>query len=190
MIAIQRVTAESLAATARQPGSTAASAATPAHLSGAPPPPWPLPPPLEWVVSAGSGGEVRVWKVPSRWPDGGAASGGGGRPAIGLEFCATLLTNSSVCSFSCVVLSPSGSAPASIEALDEEGEDQGVDGRGKRRKGQRRRPLRGATARRLYCVIGSDNGFVQAWELSLDGEKGVGGQPLWSQKVRTAAVHF
>lgn len=33
-------------------------------------------------------------------------------------------------------------------------------------------------------MIGSDNGFVQAWELSLDGEYGVGGQPLWSQKVR------
>eukprot|EP00903_Cladosiphon_okamuranus_P010537 g9967.t1 len=161
----------------------------PANLGGALVPPRPKPP-LEWVVSAGSGGEVRVWKVPFRWPDGGAASGGR-RSAVGLEFCATLLTNSSVCSFSCVVLCPCGSARLSIEPPEQEGADEAVDGQGKRRKQHGRRAeagTGGATTRRLFCVIGSDNGFVQAWELSLDGEKGVGGQPLWSQKVHDTAV--
>ena len=131
---------------------------------------------------------MRVWKVPSRWPDGGASSGGG-RPAIGLEFCATLLTNSSLRCFSCLVLRPCGSAHAPIEASEQDGVDNWVDAKGKRRKRRRAgRSIDGATARRLYCVIGSDNGFVQAWELSLDGEKGVGGQPLWSQKVWVVAA--
>eukprot|EP00752_Nemacystus_decipiens_P008616 g7695.t1 len=191
VIAIQRLNAGALPATAIRPNSnaSAASAVTSAQFGGAPPPPRSKPP-LEWVVSAGGGGEVRVWKVPTRWPDGGATSGGG-RTGSGLEFCATLLTNSSVCSFSCVVLSLSGSTPAATKVHHEDGGDGEVDGEGMGRKRRRRRAGAGgerATARRLYCVIGSDNGFVQAWELGLDGQEGLGGQPLWSQKIHDAAV--
>lgn len=74
----------------------------------------------------------------------------------------------------------------SIGSHDGDGDAAEVDaqGRRKRRRGRAGAKAGGVTARRLYCVIGSDNGFVQAWEVSLDGEKGVGGQPLWSQKVR------
>ncbi len=155
---------------------------------------------------------MRVWKVPPRWPgdgtgaaaasSGGGGGGGGGRPAGGLHFCATLLTNSSICSFSCVILRPWGSVGGamSTKAYNAEGVEGGdPGGHGERRK-RRRGVGQGSDARgapgvagrqrsgaptggRLYCVIGSDNGFVQAWELSLEGEKGVGGQPLWSQKV-------
>lgn len=66
----------------------------------------------------------------------------------------------------------------------------GLGGMGKRRRGRAEAgaadvggAAAGVQGSRLYCVVGSDNGFVQAWELSLDGEKGVGEQPLWSQKV-------
>lgn len=122
----------------------------------------------------------------------------------GLEFCATLLTNSSICSCSCALLLPSGNACigggggidgsggngffGQVHCEDQErakSQEQGTMGE-KRRCRPGARPGEGqaeATGGRLYCVAGSDNGFVQAWELSLDGEEGVGGQPLWSQKV-------
>ncbi|CAM9258655.1 unnamed protein product [Ectocarpus sp. 4 AP-2014] len=164
--------------------------------------------PREWVVSVGSGGEIRVWNVPSRWP-GGAAAGRVRDSGGGLEFCATLLTNSSICSFSCALLLPSGDACigdgggingcggngglGQVLCEDqklEKSQEQGTMGE-KRRCRPGARPGTGqaeAIRGRLYCVAGSDNGFVQAWELSLDGEKGVGGQPLWSQKTHDAAV--
>lgn len=150
---------------------------------------------------------MRVWKAPSRWPGGDAGAGvragvgaggtsGGGRPLAGLEFCATLLTNSSICSFSCVLLRPSGCAPGGGDGVgegsgrvpDEAHQEKGKmcygTGEGRKRPRSRAGPDGGSMMSRLYCVIGSDNGFLQAWELSLDGEDGVGGQPLWSQKVR------
>ncbi|CAB1106295.1 unnamed protein product [Ectocarpus sp. CCAP 1310/34] len=164
--------------------------------------------PRERVVSVGSGGEIRVWNVPSRWP-GGAAAGRGRDTEGGLEFCATLLTNSSICSFSCALLLPSGDACigngggingcggnggfCQVHCEDQErkkSQEQGTMGE-KRRCRPGARPGAGqaeATGWRLYCVAGSDNGFVQAWELSLDGEEGVGGEPLWSQKTHDAAV--
>ncbi|CBN73996.1 hypothetical protein Esi_0009_0188 [Ectocarpus siliculosus] len=161
--------------------------------------------PREWVVSVGSGGEIRVWNVPSRWP-GGAAVGRGRDTGGGLEFRATLLTNSSICSFSCALLLPLGDACigdgggingcggnggfGQVQCEDHEREKSQEQGE-KRRCRSGARPGAGqaeATGGRLYCVAGSDNGFVQAWELSLDGEEGVGGQPLWSQKTHDAAV--
>ncbi|CAM9225060.1 unnamed protein product [Scytosiphon promiscuus] len=158
-----------------------------------------LPPPprtREWVVSVGSAGEVRVWEVPARWPDDiPAAALGKGRSCrsrrIGLEFCATLLTNSSICSFSCALLRrPPGVVPAAgggsgggrepVRALEGGDREREMDGRGGREKRRRCRAggagAGGVTAKvdesRLYCAVGSSNGFVQAWELSLDGEKG------------------
>lgn len=83
---------------------------------------------------------------------------------MGLEFCATLLTNVSVCSFSCTLL---------CSGCEESGRGQVPGGH-----------CEGGGLDRLFCVAGTDTGFVQAWELSLDGGKdGVGGQPLWAQKV-------
>ena len=64
------------------------------------------------------------------------------------------------------------------------GGDEVVDIRRRRRVG-RRGEL--DDKNRLCCVVGCDNGFVQAWEVSLEGERGVGGQPLWSQKVRVVS---
>lgn len=108
--------------------------------------------------------------MPSRWP----AAFGVLSQSVGLEFCATLLTYSSIGSFSCVPLCPSNRCGLSGGKTDG-GNYERVGG------GKRRRKEVGEI--RLYCVIGSDNGFVQAWEISLMGEEGVGGQPLWSQKV-------
>lgn len=134
--------------------------------AGAPPPP----PPRrarEWIVSVGRGGEVRVWKVPLRWRCAGTAA-----QQMGLEFCATLLTNASVCSFSCALLS----------ADSECAEDGWKEPRQGRERGWAPSP---GQRDRLCCVVGADTGFVQAWEISLDGEEGVGGQPVWAQKVLT-----
>lgn len=128
-----------------------------------------------------------MWKVPTRWPRGGSRVG---NRVAGLEFCATILTNSSICAFSCALLCPPSS---------DDGDGQG--GRGLKARYheelggsdkeilQRRRRMRQprVAKNRLYCVVGSDNGFVQAWEASLVGEAGVGGQPLWSQKVCSEA---
>lgn len=121
------------------------------------------------------------------------SAAGGGRPPVGLEFCATLLTNSSICAFSCVLLRSSHCAPGGggggggggdgqVPGAAHEGGRECYGGWQKRGRSAAG-PGEGAAGSRLYCVIGSDNGFVQAWELSLDGEDGVGGQPLWSQKV-------
>ncbi|CAM9177663.1 unnamed protein product, partial [Ectocarpus fasciculatus] len=158
--------------------------------------------PREWVVSAGSGGEIRVWNVPLRWP-GRAGAGGGKSSREGLEFCATLLTNASICSFSCAFLFPSdayiggGGGTGGCGGNGSFGQDHREDQERERSHeqgtmGEKRRCRPGgraeATGGRLYCVAGSDNGFVQAWELSLDGEEGVGGQPLWSEKTHDAAA--
>lgn len=171
VVAIHRVREASLPMSSRDSFFTTTA---PAHLIGAPPPPRP-PRPREWVVSAGRGGKIRVWRVPVRWP---AGYGAVNRP-VGLEFCATLLTNSSIRSFSCALLcSANGDGDVDRNSLL----DEHHDGRSGRGSVQRQR----GDKIRLYCVTGSDNGFVQAWEMSLVGDEGVGGQPLWSQKVRVS----
>lgn len=185
------------------------------------PPPEPAPPlvqgvkpppprrPREWVVSVGSAGEVRVWKVPARWPDDAPTAAAAAAAAlrigdssrsrgVGLEFCATLLTNSSICSFSCALLrrvaptAGSGDEEVTRKAFGGGNRERGTDGHDGRAKRRRCRAeaeagtgggAAGVERSRLYCAIGSDNGFVQAWELSFDGEKGVGEQPLYSQKA-------
>lgn len=163
------------------PAPAPAATAAPADLPDESPPPPPPRRAREWIVSAGRGGEVRVWKVPARWPACGT-SGEMHRP-VGLEFCATLLTGVSIYSFCCVLLCP----PDVDRGAAAEGniEERGKNGSGGRRRRQQRRGG-GAEAGchdRLYCVVGSDHGFVQAWEISLEGEEGVGDHPLWSQKV-------
>lgn len=122
-----------------------------------------------------------MWKAPSRWP---AGIGVGGR-TVGLEFCATLLTNCSISSFSCVLLRPSGGGGVGFGGMHEEAYRRDARTRERLKRGGRRQE--DAPGNRLYCIIGSDNGFVQAWEMSLVGEEGIGGQSLWSQKVCVAS---
>lgn len=124
---------------------------------------------------------MRVWKVPTRWPACGAS--GETRRPVKLEWCATLLTSVSVYSFCCVLLCP----PPDVAAGGPPAEGESEEHRESRKEACRRRGDGGGVGPgchdRLYCVVGSDHGFVQAWEISLAGEEGVGDHPLWSQKV-------
>lgn len=115
---------------------------------------------------------MRAWEVTSRGRSDNASSEPGAQQ-IGLEFREALLTKASICSFSCVILYPP------VVFTEYGGVASESSGIGRGRLSKRKGP-----GDRLCCVVGSDNGFVQAWEMSLSGERGIGHRPLWAQKVR------
>lgn len=144
----------------------------------------PSPGPREWIVSAGRGGEIRVWKVPSRWQ---RADVGVSRP-VGLEFFATLLTNTSISSFFSVLVGPpvstsDGCGGGRLCDKTEGGHFSGDPVERVSAIKTRPRQEQGGQQQRLYCVIGSNKGLVQAWEVDVSGGRAVKKQPIWSRKV-------
>lgn len=143
------------------------------------------PGPREWIVSAGRGGEIRVWNVLSRWQ---RADAGVTRP-VGLEFFATLITNTSISSsLSLLLMGPSVSASdgcggGRLSDKTKAGHFSGDPVERVTALKKRLRQEQGGQQKRLYCVVGSNKGLVQAWEVDVLGGRAVKKRPIWSQKV-------
>lgn len=144
----------------------------------------PSPGPREWIVSAGRGGDIKVWNVPSRWP---RADVGASRP-VGLEFFAAIFTNTSIRSSIFVLVGPPGrtSDGCGDGRLCDKTEDDHFSGNPVERAAvikTRPRQEQGRQQKHLYCIIGSNKGLVQAWEVDVLGGRAIKKQPLWSRKV-------